>query len=244
MLIKQKIKYIQSLGQKKFREQEKSFIAEGPKLVKDLLEADPGSVQQVFATAIWLEENEEWVDQNKVILVTAEELERISELTTPNKVLAIVNQYDHGDEIFVKDRITIALDRIQDPGNFGTIIRIADWFGITQVVAGEDSADLYNTKVVQSTMGSIARVKVYYQNLSEWLPDQENIRIYATALDGRDVTKMEKIKEGIIVIGNESKGVGEEILKLADEKLTIVKKGNAESLNAAIATGIILSHLT
>jgi len=135
------------------------------------------------------------------------------------------------------------LDDIRDPGNMGTIIRIADWFGINQVVCSDDSAELYNPKVVQATMGSIARVRVHYTPLAEWLAAQQDTAIYAAALNGKDVTAMEKIKEGIIVIGNESKGISPAISRLATTPITIPQKGRAESLNAAVATGIILSHL-
>ena len=137
----------------------------------------------------------------------------------------------------------MALDNIQDPGNMGTIIRIADWYGIDQIVCNTQSADMYNPKVIQSTMGSIARVKVFYTDLSDWLSKQKGISIYAAMLNGDDVTSMQKIKEGIIVIGNESKGISDDVLKLVSKKITIPQKGKAESLNAAVATGIILSHL-
>jgi TrmH family RNA methyltransferase len=136
------------------------------------------------------------------------------------------------------------LDTIQDPGNLGTIIRIADWFGIGQIICSNDCADVYNPKVVQATMGSIGRVKVFYADLEEWLYKQKNIPIYATALEGKDITKMPVIREGMIVIGNESNGIHEGILALTNERITIPGKGKAESLNAAVATGIILSHLS
>ncbi|MBL7748746.1 MAG: RNA methyltransferase [Chitinophagaceae bacterium] len=125
----------------------------------------------------------------------------------------------------------------------GTIIRIADWFGIRQIVCNEETADSYNPKVVQATMGSIARVSIYYTDLVSWIKEQKGVSLYAAALDGRNVTTMDKVKDGIIVIGNESKGISPEILQLADVKITIPRKGQAESLNAAVATGIILSHL-
>lgn len=145
----------------------------------------------------------------------------------------------------MKNQIVLALDGIQDPGNLGTIIRIADWFGVHQIVCSHDTAELYNPKVVQSTMGSIARVGVVYKNLAEWLPAAKNeVRTYATALDGMDVTSDKKIKEGVIIIGNESKGVSPRLLEMANVKLTIKRKGKAESLNAAVAAGIMLSHLT
>ncbi len=244
MLVKQKVKYIQTLGQKKFREQEGVFIAEGPKLVKELLEADAASVKEVYGLKDWMDDNQKLLNKTVATEISEIELEKISQLTTPNKVVAIVQQYEVPETITTKDQITLVLDNVQDPGNLGTIIRIADWFGIKQIVCSPDSADMYNPKVVQSTMGSIARVKVYYTDLEEWLDVQKEITIYAASLDGDDVRTMEKIKEGIIIIGNESKGISNEIINLATRKITISKKGNAESLNAAVAAGIILSHIT
>ena len=243
MLVKQKVKYIQTLGQKKFRQEEGLFIAEGPKLVKELLEADAASVKNVYAVKEWIDDNKKLLGKTSVTEISEIELEKISQLTTPNKVVAIVQQYGAGDTISVKDRVTLVLDNVQDPGNLGTIIRIADWFGVEQIVCSPDSADMYNPKVVQSTMGSIARVKVYYRDLEEWLDSQKDVLIYAASLDGLDVTTMEKIKEGIIVFGNESKGISSEILCLTNIKITIPQKGKAESLNVGVAAGIILSHL-
>ena len=243
MLVKQKIKYIQTLGQKKFREEEGLFIAEGPKLVKELLEADAASVKEVYALQDWIDENKKSLNKTVIIAISEIELERISQLTTPNKVLAIVQQYETDKIVSAKDNITLVLDDVQDPGNLGTIIRIADWFGVRQIVCSNNSADMYNPKVVQSTMGSIARVKVFYPQLEEWLADQKNINIYAASLDGEDVTTINKIREGIIIIGNESKGISPSILTLAANKITIPRIGEAESLNAAVAAGIILSHI-
>ena len=137
----------------------------------------------------------------------------------------------------------MALDTIQDPGNLGTIIRIADWFGIDQIVCSDDCAEVYNPKVVQATMGSIARVKVFYTDLEEWLSVQKEVPIYATTLEGQDIREMKKIQEGIIVVGNESKGISPGVLKLANTKITISQKGKADSLNVAVATGIVLSHI-
>ena len=243
MLVKSKIKYIQTLGQKKFRQQEGIFIAEGPKLVKEILDADAAAVKEIYALKEWIDENKKISGSAAITEISAIELEKISQLTTPNKVLALVKQFDAGDEIITKGKVTVALDCIQDPGNLGTNIRIADWFGVEQIVCSNDSADVYNPKVVQATMGSIARVKIFYIDLEEWLGKQDDVIIYTTALDGQDVTTMQKLKEGIIVFGNESKGISPIILKLAAERITISKKGKAESLNAAVATGIILSQL-
>ena len=243
MLSKSKLKYIQSLGQKKFRQREGLFIAEGPKLVNDLLEMKSSSIQEIFALKEWIEDNKKIADSYQVVEITTIELEKISQLSSPNQVVAVVKQFDIDENIEVKDKITLVLDNIQDPGNMGTIIRIADWYGVDQIVCNTQSADMYNPKVIQSTMGSIARVKVFYTELSNWLVKQNTIPIYAAMLNGDDVTVMQKIKEGIIVIGNESKGISDDVLKLISKKITIPQKGKAESLNAAVATGIILSHL-
>lgn len=243
MLVKQKLKYIQSLGQKKFRQQEKLFIAEGPKLVKELLEAESSLVKEVFALKEWINENEKILVKIPVTEISEVELERISQLTTPNKVLAIARQFDEDIKIITKGKITLALDCIQDPGNLGTIIRTADWFGVEQIVCSHDSAEVYNPKVVQATMGSIARKKVVYTDLKEWLAEQKDISIIATTLDGQDISSVKKIKEGIIVFGNESKGISDDILELSNVKLSIPKKGKAESLNAAVAVGVVLGFL-
>lgn len=243
MLSKQTIKDIQTLGQKKFRQQERLFIAEGPKLVKELLEADPPMVKEVFAVIEWITANEKMTGKTMVTEITETELERISQLTTANKVLAIVRQFDEDIEIKTKGKITLVLDAIQDPGNLGTIIRTADWFGINQIVCSHDTAEVYNPKVVQATMGSIARVKIIYRDLQEWLAEQKEIMIYATTLDGQDVSAVKKIKEGIIIFGNESKGISPDLLELATVILTIPRKGKAESLNAAVAVGVVLGFL-
>ncbi|MBS1577929.1 MAG: RNA methyltransferase [Bacteroidetes bacterium] len=241
MLSKSTVKYIQSLGHKKFRDEEGLFLAEGPKIVKELINEIPALIQSIYCVEDWLAENRNLPEQIKVNIVSESELERLSQLTVPNKVLAVVKKINT-HTVETKDKITIALDTIQDPGNMGTIIRTADWFGIDQVVCSTDSAEIYNPKVVQSTMGSIARVKVIYTDLKEWMQEQ-NVKKYAAALDGDDIKTIEKIKEGIIIIGNESKGIHPDILKIVSEKITISKTGKAESLNAAVAAGIIMAQL-
>ena len=243
MITKNQVKYIQSLGQKKSRDEENCFVAEGPKLVNELLAAGNCKLLQLYALKEWIESNVSSKQQAAVIEVTIDELEKISHLTTPNQVIAIVKKIEWQGEAEVRGAISLVLDTIQDPGNMGTIIRLADWFGVKNIFCSIDSADVYNPKVVQSSMGSISRVRVEYVDILSFLKKYEEIRIYAAVLDGRDITKMEKINEGIIVIGNESKGITEEVLKFANVKITIPRKGKAESLNAGVATGIILSHL-
>jgi len=244
MLGKAKAKYIQSLGQKKHRDTEELFIAEGPKIVADLLHSVPGNVQQVFAVKEWLNDNNNHPRRKDFTEVSNEELEKLSQLKTPHQVLAVLKQFETVNAFEAKGKLSLVLDTIQDPGNFGTIIRIADWFGISQIICSENCADMYNSKVVQSTMGSIARVKIFYTELQDWLMQQKDVRIYAAMLEGKDITKMTPLKEGLIVVGNESKGIDERLITLANEKITIPRTGKAESLNAAVATGIILSHLS
>ena len=157
--------------------------------------------------------------------------------------MAVIEKIQWKNDPEIKGSISLALDTIQDPGNMGTIIRLADWFGIKNIFCSTDCADVYNPKVVQASMGSISRVRVGYTDILSLLKENKEVRIYAAVLNGKDITKMERINEGIIVIGNESKGINQEILKLAHVRITIPGKGKAESLNAGVATGIILSHL-
>ncbi len=242
MLVKSQVKYIQSLGQKKSRDESGAFIAEGPKIVSELLQEIPGQVQQVLGLKEWLTDHAKLLNGIEAIEISPAELEKISHLQTPNQVLAVLRKFEQVSAINLKGKLVLALDTIQDPGNLGTIIRIADWFGIEHIICDHDSADQYNPKVVQATMGSIARVKLLYTDLAGWLTEQKTT-IYAAALEGENITTMQKPVEGIIVIGNESKGISPDILQLVTKKITIPQKGKAESLNAAVATGIILSHL-
>ena len=244
MLSKVRVKYIQSLGQKKGRDTEDVFIAEGPKIVEELLSAENATIQHLYATSQWIEKNKNRVHNIQLTEVDGSDLERISQLKTPNEVLAIVSKFKAPELIELKGRITLALDRIQDPGNMGTIIRVADWFGIKNIICTPDSADIYNSKVVQATMGSLVRVNVIYTELESWLKKNNQIKTYAAALSGKPLHSFGKIGEGILIIGNESKGIQENILAMTDEKITIQRTGKAESLNAAVSTGIILSHIT
>jgi TrmH family RNA methyltransferase len=240
MITKNQVKYIQSLGQKKWRDSEQVFIAEGPKLVNELLTAANCRIIQLYALKEWIDQVRPGVE---VTEVTSDELQKISQLTTPNQVLAIAEKIKWESGVMLAGNISLALDEIQDPGNMGTIIRLADWFGVKNIFCSMNCADAYNSKVVQASMGSIARVRVEYTDLRSLLENNNDLRIYATVLNGADVTKMEKINEAIIIIGNESKGISDEVLALAKVQITIPRKGKAESLNAAVATGIILSHL-
>lgn len=238
MLSKKEIKDIQSLVHKKFRDERSLFVAEGPKIVNELVQLMPENIQKVYATADWAAANQQL---SNLEVITEVDLERISGLKTPNEVLALIKQAPQ-KEPDVLNGFCLYLDAVQDPGNMGTIIRIADWFGIAQIVCSAPCADIYNPKVVQSSMASIARISIYYDVADNWLQKRKET-IYAATLQGKPLKELGQISNGILVIGNESKGVSPKILELATQKITIPKKGGAESLNAAVATGIILSHL-
>lgn len=239
MLSKNEIKDIQSLTQKKHREKLKSFIAEGPKIIAEFIHLIPGQIEKIYATKEWLKTNAGLLP-DKTIEISEKELERISQLKSPNQVLALVKQFQNMEPD--ASHFIVYLDTIQDPGNLGTIIRIADWFNVKNIVCSEGCADIYNSKIVQSSMASLARVKIYYDTNDAWLPLQ-HVPIYAASLNGKSVYDHPKIGNGILVVGNESKGIRQEYMDLATSKITIPREGQAESLNAAVATGIILSHL-
>ena len=245
MFNKTHTKYIQSLHHKKFRDENGVFIAEGPKVVTELLQSREFVCRQIFATNNWLNENGKMLQQHagiEVIEIKDFELEKISLLSTPNNVLAVFIKKNQLIPINCKGKITLVLDTLQDPGNLGTIIRTADWFGIENIICTVTCADMYNPKVVQSTMGSLARVNIVYTNVEEWLSNTP-IKKYAAALQGKNIKSIKKVEEAIIIIGNEGKGISNTILQFVDEKITIPKTGEAESLNAAVATGIILALL-
>lgn len=247
MLSKTHTKYIQSLQHKKFRDEAGVFIAEGPKIVSELLNGHQFICKEIIATENWLQQHALLLVKDKeipLIAVKDADLQKISSLTTANHVLAIFEKKVQPADIDLANKITLMLDTIQDPGNMGTIIRIADWFGIQNLLCSLACADMYNPKVVQSSMGSLGRMNMIYTDLTAWMHTHKQVKLYATALSGKDIRAIGKINEGMIVIGNESRGVDEAILNHADEKITICKTGAAESLNAAVAAGIILSHLS
>lgn len=237
MLGKKVVKDIQSLGLKKRREESGLFVAEGPKAVEELLRFCPFQIEAVYATAQWKKPS---FAVNNLIDVSEEELQKLSQLKTPNLVLAVLKQFPA--KVPPDKGFSLYLDAVQDPGNFGTIVRIADWFGVKDIVCSRGCADLYNPKVVQSTMASIARVNVFYDEEETWLKQQKRT-VYAAALNGKPLSSFSKIKDGVLLIGNESKGIREAFLALANERITIERRGEAESLNAAVAAGILLSHL-
>lgn len=244
-LSKNKIKYIRSLELKKHRKEENVFPAEGPKLVGDLL--GHFHCRLLVATDEWLDERKT-ISANEVIRVTPEELSRASFLKTPQQVLALFEQPSYKitpDEI--GQTLCLALDDIQDPGNLGTIIRLADWFGIEYVFCSPNTVDIYNPKTVQATMGGIARVKVCYTPLKELITSLPNdIPVYGTFLNGKNIYDQTLSNTGLIVMGNEGKGISPEIEELITNKLYIPSypqdRETSESLNVAIATAVICAE--
>ncbi len=240
MLSKNEVKYIQTLCHKKQRQESGLFIAEGVKLVNELMKSKL-TIKKLYATVDW---ESEVPYKAELIRVTNDELQKISTLQTPNKVLALVEEPFLPKLKISKNNWVLALDDIQDPGNMGTLIRIADWFGVNSIVASNNSVDCFNNKVVQSTMGSIARISVYYVDLPAFLKVTK-LPIFGALLEGNSIYNIDIPKDGgILLIGNESKGIGPDCKQLITHPISIPKIGGAESLNAGVAAGILLSYLT
>lgn len=245
MISKNQIKYIHSLETKKGRNKENAFVAEGPKVVADLMAfMQP---QMIVATEEWYRANPTVSNGNGCFVVTEDELCKVSFLQHPQQVLAVFPIKDKQKEAVVEKKLYLALDGVQDPGNLGTIIRIADWFGITRIFCSRDTADVYNPKVIQATMGSVARVDVVYVDLAELFGSlPEGYPVYGTFLDGEDIYKKTLTSHGIIVMGNEGKGISPAIGELVNNRLLIPNfpkgRDTADSLNVAIATAITCSE--
>ncbi len=230
LLTKAQIYYIKSVAEKKVREHNAVYIAEGLKCVQDILQ-NGGMAQQIYVTEPCSLENE--------IVIAPHQMEKISQLATPAKVLAIFK--NKRQTVFNNNELAIVLDGLQDPGNMGTIIRTASWFGIKQIVCSIDCVDAYSFKSIQATMGAIQHVNVYKENLVLFLQKHKNVPIYATTLDGKSVTAIKGITQGIIVIGQEGKGIRPDVMALCNNYITIPNMGVTESLNAAVATAIVVS---
>lgn len=247
MLSKAKIQFLRSLQQKKFRQRYNNFIVEGDKMTDEVLRDKNTVIEGIFGLSTWL-------DQNKVLLkrlnpaliheVSEKDLEMVSSLNTPNQVLAVLKmpppQYVAA---LVQNSFSLYLDNLQDPGNVGTILRTADWFGVQHVFLSPNCADIFSPKVIQSTMGAFLRVKTVettWADLCQTFPEMPKI---GTVLRGENLFEIDLPNRGIIVIGNESKGISAAIENQLDIKIQIKGQGGAESLNAAVATGIVCAVL-
>ncbi len=253
MLSKNKIKQINSLELKKNRDKEGLFVAEGDKLVSELLAVF--HCETLVATRRWLDkaglERFSHTIEEIVETETVDEIKKISQLSTPSEVLGVFRKTQHifsSERCFSGEALVLALDAVQDPGNLGTIIRIADWFGISDVVCSKDTADVFNPKTVQSTMGAIARVRVHYTDLLPFIDEclAHGLPVYGTFLDGDNIYSERLTRGGVVVMGNEGKGVSPTVEAAVTHKLSIpcfpAGAATSESLNVAVATAIVCSE--
>jgi RNA methyltransferase, TrmH family len=237
MVSKNQIKLITSLVQKKYRKEHQLFIAEGEKVIHELLQSD-FELKNLYCSKPMFPRILEPIKT----IISDHDLKKISALTTANDCLAVF-RIPNQKEI-ANSGLILALDDIRDPGNLGTIIRLCDWFGINQIICSDQTVDIYNPKVIQATMGSISRVNVNYVNLEVYLSETK-VSVFGTFMDGENIYKKQLAQNGIIVLGNEAKGISEAIEKLVTQKIAIPRFGNmqvTESLNVATAAAIILSE--
>jgi TrmH family RNA methyltransferase len=252
MISKSETAFINLLKEKKTRQQEGLFICEGIKMLNELLKSDY-PIRQIYATATWMRKHmERHENRPSCIEISENQLQRISCLSTANEVLALVEIPEHAlSHESLKGQLTLVLDTVQDPGNLGTILRVADWFGIKNIICSETTADAYNPKVVQASMGSIFRTKVFYTDLNKFLSDnleKSRLPVYGAFLQGKSLYKTPLTEVGFILMGNESKGISENLTQFITAKITIPnyasdsQKASAESLNVGIASAIICAE--
>ncbi len=245
MLSKARIKLINQLKQKKYREQNHMFIVEGTKNTLDFLASQFKPIE-LFATDNWIDENKNHLDTVVVTAVGNKELKKISALTNPSEVCAIFNlPSEKLSTTPQRDTYSLVLDDIHDPGNLGTIIRTADWFGITTIYCSLNTVDAFNPKVVQASMGSLSRVRLVYTDLKELLVNIPNdLPVFGALLDGKPINEVDPPKKGLIIIGSEAHGISKDIIPIITDKITIPllnsdKVNHPESLNASVACAII-----
>ncbi len=242
------LKYLKSLHERKYRQKYHNFIVEGVKLADEVLATGSLEVEMVVAVSDWLEKNKALLrNVANTVPVEEGELKKISLLTTPNQVFLVVKQPEiNFDTSAATNRLSLFLDDIRDPGNLGTILRIADWFGISWVICSPGSVEAYNPKVVQSGMGAFLRVKCTEMNFEDLRSQLPNLPVYGTVLDGQSIFTENLQRPAIIAIGNESRGLSSDIQSQLTHRIAIPKGpgGGAESLNAAVATGIVCAFFT
>lgn len=247
MLTKRQIKYINSLQQKKFRKEHQCFLVQGTKSVLELItfsevEVELLVISQEFSDKYQNELQSASIDE--LVIAKPKELERLGTFDSNSMTLAVVKMRKEQTVSRRDNEFVLVLDDIRDPGNLGTIIRIADWYGVKHIVCTPTTADMYNPKVVAATMGSFLRVNLVYTDVLDYLKTQKDVFVGGALLNGEEIYKVKgHEKGGVIVIGNESKGISEEVQKLITHKITIPRIGEAESLNAGIATAIFCDNL-
>jgi TrmH family RNA methyltransferase len=243
MLSKARIKYIKSLQIKKYRKQEQRFVVEGEKSVTELLQSD-FEVDVLLATDAFLQRYAALCSHfaGELVAVRPQDLAMLGELKTNHFALAIARMKPNTPLEWSATSWLLALDDIRDPGNLGTIIRIADWYGLQGIVASPDTTDLYNHKVIQATMGSFTRIKVWYTALPEFLSTC-HVPVLGAFLQGENIHQITAPRGGVLVIGNESGGISPPVAQCIAHRITIPRRGRAESLNAAVATAVLLDNL-
>jgi TrmH family RNA methyltransferase len=244
MISKSQISLINSLQHKKFRREHSLFVAEGYKTIAEFA-ASNYQIQAVYYTPDVDAKLHNLSKKIKFHDITSAELQKISSLTTAQQVLAVITipQWPALDNAKLKQKFTLVLDGVQDPGNLGTIIRTADWFGMTNIICSEDTVDAYNPKVVQATMGSLSRINIYYADLPVLLPALQ-LPKFGAMLDGENIYTADFGSEGLVLMGNEGNGLRPEVQQLISKRITIPRVGEAESLNVAIATALFCSEIS
>ncbi|MBC3785866.1 TrmH family RNA methyltransferase [Spirosoma utsteinense] len=244
MLSKNQIKYIQSLHQKKFRQQHGSFLVEGAKSVEEVLLSD-FETELVVATDAFYKENSRLTDnqRTRVEIASVADLERIGTLNSNNAAIAVVRTKENRPLVAEPGEIALILDDIRDPGNLGTILRIADWYGIRTVLCSETTADVYNPKVISASKGSFTRVRWWYGDIVQFLGESVSpAPVYGAFLNGTDVHTLPFEPSGYLVMGNESNGISTAVEQHVTQRVTIPRYGDAESLNVGIATAVLLDN--
>jgi TrmH family RNA methyltransferase len=239
MISKNEVKYIRSLGQQKGSSDVRSFLAEGAKIVIEMMQTCPSHIEKIYATLPFIESNMHLMGEVSFVEVDQDMLSRLSQMKAPNQALAVMKKFFFSAPPYDSKEWILLLDGIQDPGNMGTIIREADWFGIRHILCTNDCVDPYNRKVVQASMGSLSRVGVHIVELSDWIQHYKG-PVIGTMLDGQYLNDFSFPSYGIIVIGREGSGIRPEANDFITQTISIPSFGNAESLNAAVATGIVL----
>lgn len=241
MISKPKVRFIKSLQVKKYRLAEQCFLVQGAKAVSEVLNSDY-HVELLCATEPFIQSTKRATRALELVITSENELSSLGSVETNNAALAVVRMKPPGQTPVLAGQFGLVLDDIRDPGNLGTIIRTADWYGISTIVASEHTTDWYSPKVINATMGSFLRVNIYYTSLPAWLK-KSTLPVWGTFLDGDDVHNVNFGSEGWIVIGNESKGISDEVAACVRHRITIPRVGNAESLNASVAAAIVLDTL-
>ena len=244
MLTNSEIKFIKSLNLKKSRDLNSLFIVEGDKMINELLSSD-FNIKNIYATKHWYDDNCLKINDDILVKISSKELSRISNLKSPNNVLAVAKKRDIELNHYNLTGLTLVLDSINDPGNLGTIIRSCHWFNVKNIVCSENTVDMYNSKVIQSTMGSVFNVNIFYKDLSSFLKDCSNSHtIYGSFLDGDDIKSLNINTNSILVVGNESNGISNSLVNQIHKKVTIKAiSENINSLNVASATAIMLHEI-